>query len=78
MDKARRSTVEHYPADRLPEDARRGIDPARPVTVTVTEEPRQKPDAIPKYVRFCGIAADRNTNIEEAVARVRLLRDEWD
>jgi hypothetical protein len=31
---------EHYPASKLPDDLREGIDPAKDVTVTVVEEDR--------------------------------------
>ena len=34
-----RIVKEHYPASKLPEDLRGGVDPAAPVTVTIVEEP---------------------------------------
>jgi hypothetical protein len=33
-----RIVVQHYPVAKLPEELRKGIDPARKATVTVTEE----------------------------------------
>ena len=73
-------TVEHYPADRLPADLRGKIRPEALVTVTLVDEPVEPAHAetVPKYLRYWGIAAHKNTSIEDAVTRIRKLRDEWD
>ena len=36
-----RITREHYPASKLPEDLRAGVDPTSTVTVTIVEEERR-------------------------------------
>jgi len=73
-----RIVKEHYPAAKLPDDLREGIDPLGTVTVTVVTEPRDGAAPFrPKHDLFA-IAKERGTSIQEAVARVRSLRDEWD
>lgn len=70
-------TREHYPASRLPSDLREGIDPGSTVTVTVvTEESAKRRPLTLEQVRQ-RIPGEGITT-EEAVARVRALRDEWD
>ena len=68
-------------AGELPESLRGDIDPSHRVRVVVEEiEPRtrdRKAEA-ERILALAGICADRNTSIEEAVARVRAIRDEWD
>lgn len=66
----------HYPAAKLPAELRGDIPEDSLVEVIVEEEPPKKTMAeklamlrdLPKY----------DTTEEEAVARVRALRDEWD
>jgi len=96
---------EHYPASRLPEDLREGIDPAREVTVTVSVDEHMErgstvtleqmvdqlkaaghtsppPEEVERRMRsirqITEAACGRNTSIDEAVARIRALRDEDD
>ena len=75
---------EHYPASKLPVELRHGIDPAGHVTVTVVEE-----EKAPKHVMTLEeIIAEAHrlkregliepVTAEEAVARIRELRDEWE
>ena len=71
--------LEHYPASNLPDELRRGIADSASVTVTVEVEDneqsrREKLLALIQHVQ----ARQYNTSLEEAVARVRQLRDEWD
>ena len=72
---------QHYPASRLPDDLREGIDPGGHVTVTVVEE-EQRPtreklaQLLEQARRRSGAVGDVST--EEAVRRIRDLRDEWD
>jgi hypothetical protein len=70
---------EHYPAAKLPDDLREGIDPSRHVTVTVVEE-EQRPSR-ERLVQLLEEARQRlveDVSTEEAVRRIRDLRDEWD
>ena len=77
MSEHKRIVLEDYPAERLPEELRRGITPGHRVRVTIEDE-REASTTEPRFRRFRGIAAEKNTSIEEAVARIRTLRDEWD
>ena len=70
---------EHYPAAKLPDDLREGIDPSRHVTVTVVEE-EQRPSR-ERLVQLLEEARQRlveDVSTEVAVRRIRDLRDEWD
>ena len=67
---------QNYPASKLPEDLREGIDPSTRVTVTVVED---TPDHQPMTLEE--IFASRRPpyrSAEDIVASVRQLRDEWD
>jgi hypothetical protein len=71
---------EHYPASKLPDDLREGINPSGHVTVTVVEED-QRPSR-EKLVELLEQARARartagDVSTEEAVRRIRDLRDEW-
>lgn len=75
---------ENYPAAKLPDDLREGLDPGAFVRVVVeSRESRAEPtrsvaelkkliDELKSQPDFKPIAAD------EAVQRIRDLRDEWD
>jgi hypothetical protein len=68
---------ENYPASKLPEDLREGIDPASRVTVTVMED--EKPAH--RVMTLEEIFASRRPpyrSKEEIDAEIRRLRDEWD
>lgn len=73
-----RVVKEHYPASKLPEDLREGIEPGRQVKVTVEEEAvpptREQLTALIEDARRHA----KGVTAEEAVARIRELRDEWD
>lgn len=62
-----------FSAGELPEEVSGGIDTSNVVEVTVEDEA-----VTPRFGRLRGIAAHRRTSIEDAVARVRALRDDWD
>ena len=71
--------LEHYPASKLPEELRTGIDRRASVKVTIEVEKRSTLDrdallSLMERVR----AKEYNTTLDEAVSRVRSLRDEWD
>ena len=79
---------EHYPVENLPDDLRQLVADADFVTVEVTEEPVD-PDAPPPLSVEDAVAlmhemqrhvSERGESVswEEAVRRVRELRDEWD
>jgi hypothetical protein len=77
---------EHYPVERLPEDLRGGLEGQATVTVTLEQEAdqRNRDFAQQKTTLFAAIAEARasikgpGVTSDEAVARVRALRDEWD
>lgn len=67
---------QHYPVEKLPEDLRRGIEGPY-VSVTVTSEPVA---SLKKPLTYADIRArvkPRGTTTDEAVRRIRELRDEW-
>ena len=68
-------------AGELPESLRGDIDPTHRVRVVVEEiepEARDRKALAARILALAGICADRNTSTEQAVARVRAIRDEWD
>jgi hypothetical protein len=68
---------DHYPASRLPDDLRTGLDPKAHVRVTIEEE---FPDAEKaKRLRQMLVAArQKPPTQDDPVSRIRKLRDEWD
>ncbi len=78
--------IEHYPVSRLPEDLRAGLETAGSVRVTVESEAAA--DKRPRGPSIAELAAQLKalsedptrviTTPEEAVRRIRELRDEWD
>ena len=76
MDEPKRHIVEDYPAEKLPDELRGDIDPSHRARVIVEDLSTPKNER--RYLRHFGAAADRNTSIDEAVQRIRSLRDEWD
>ena len=71
-------TREHYPAARLPEDLREGVDPASTVTVTVTVEGSQRPERVMSLEEIFAARRPPYRSSEEIVSSIRQLRDEWD
>jgi hypothetical protein len=69
-----RIVKEHYPAAKLPDDLREGIDPQGTVTVTVVTEGS---GAQRSKRELFGVAKTHATSVQDAVARIRHLRDEW-
>jgi len=71
-----RIVKEHYPASKLPEDLRVGVDPAAIVTVTIVEE-QPEPE---RKVTLDEIFAARQPpfrSVEDIDADLRRQRDEW-
>jgi hypothetical protein len=71
---------ENYPASKLPDELREGIDPSGHVTVTVVEEERRP--SRQTLVQLLEMARRRSRTVgdvstDEAVRRIRDLRDEW-
>jgi hypothetical protein len=77
---------QHYPVEKLPEDLRLLVGGAESVTVELTEEaasslqPLTREQAVAMMRQSQQEHAARGASIttEEAVRRVRELRDEWD
>ncbi|MDX8526061.1 hypothetical protein RFM68_16285 [Mesorhizobium sp. MSK_1335] len=71
--------LEHYPASKLPNELREGIALSASVTVTVEEEAKRPLDRKQLLELMRNAQANApGTSLEEAVARVRALRDEWE
>jgi lipoate-protein ligase A len=70
--------LEHYPASKLPQELRKGIADGASVRVTIEEELR--PLTRKEFLASLKEARRnaKGVTIEEAVARVRELRDEWE
>jgi hypothetical protein len=76
-----RIVKEHYPAAKLPEDLREGLDPAQLVTITVAVEEKQSEPATRKVLTLEEIFALRRPPFrsgEEIDEDLRRQRDEWD
>jgi hypothetical protein len=72
---------EHYPASKLPVELRQGIDNSALVTVTIQEEAGRREPLSLEQLRALIEEAQKESKggtIEDAVERVRALRDEWD
>jgi hypothetical protein len=70
---------EHYPASRLPEELRGTIASDASVKIIIEEEPSKAPSR--EHLMELMNQARRNATgvtLEEAVQRIRELRDEWD
>jgi hypothetical protein len=66
----------NYPASKLPEDLREGINPSVTVTVTVTVE--ERPDKVMSLEEIFAARRPPYKTKEEIDAEVRRQRDEWD
>jgi len=84
---------EHYPVERLPEDLREHFPGAETVTVELTTDNDKMDDddadvaqplsaneavALMRQMQKENAARGINVTTEEAVRRIRELRDEWD
>jgi hypothetical protein len=72
-----RITREHYPASRLPEDLRAGVDPSATVTVTIVEE-EKRPDKVMSLEEIWALRTPPFRTAKEIDDDVRRQRDEWD
>jgi len=74
---------DHYPAERLPDDLQKLIDPTRPIRIVIEQEDdhraRKSPDELMAMIESYRATKDNSgKTVEEAVAEIRALRDEWD
>jgi hypothetical protein len=72
-----RITREHYPASRLPEDLRAGVDPSSTVTVTIVEE-EKRPEKVMTLDEIFALRRPPFRTAEEIDDDLRKQRDEWD
>ena len=79
MDETRKVITEDVAVSELPEKVRGDFSADEVVRVTLEQQPKLLEEGEePAYLKFAGIGAYMNTSIEEAVARVRALRDDDD
>ena len=69
-------TLEHYPAAKLPDELRQGIDPLGHVTVTVTEE--QQSERALTLDEILALRRPPYRTAAEIDAAIRRERDDWD
>lgn len=71
--------LEHYPASKLPDELRGQISRGALVRIVIEEDER-KPMTHDEFIESLAEARKhaKGVTLEEAVARVRELRDEWD
>jgi hypothetical protein len=65
---------EHYPASKLPEDLRAGVDPSSTVTVTIVEEAEK----VMTLEEILALRRPPFRTAEEIDEDLRRQRDEWD
>jgi hypothetical protein len=68
---------EHYPASKLPEDLRAGVDPSSTVTVTIVEE-EKRPEKVMSLEEIFALRRPPFRTAEEIDEDLRRQRDEWD
>ncbi|MFA6204649.1 MAG: hypothetical protein WC689_00395 [Methylocystis sp.] len=66
---------EHFPASKLPDELREGIDPGASVTITVETE--AAPENILSLEEMFALRRDVFMSIRDVEAHVRAMRDEW-
>lgn len=83
---------DHYPVENLPADLRQGLEDQATVRVVIEVENGPTSDPLPSSVREKPLSIEEtlemirkykaeghpSVNAEEAVSRIRELRDEWD
>jgi hypothetical protein len=72
-----RIVLEHYPASKLPEDLRAGVDPSSTVTVTIVEE-EKRPEKVMTLDEIFALRRPPFRSAEEIDEDLRRQRDEWD
>ena len=73
-----RIVKEHYPASRLPEDLRAGMDPESTVTVTIVEEEAMRSGKLMTLDELWAMRTPPFRTAHEIDKDLRRQRDEWD
>jgi hypothetical protein len=68
---------EHYPASKLPDDLRAGVDPSSTVTVTIVQE-EKRPEKVMTLDEIFALRRPPFRTAEEIDEDLRRQRDEWD
>ena len=68
---------ENYPASKLPEDLRTGVDPSSTVTVTIVQE-EKRPEKVMTLDEIFALRRPPFRTAEEIDEDLRRQRDEWD
>ena len=68
---------ENYPASKLPEDLRAGVDPSSTVTVTIVEE-EKRPEKVMTLEEIFALRRPPFRSAEEIDEDLRRQRDGWD
>jgi hypothetical protein len=68
---------ENYPASKLPEDLRAGVDPSSTVTVTIVEEEKRS-EKVMTLDEIFALRRPPFRTAEEIDEDLRRQRDEWD
>jgi hypothetical protein len=66
---------QHYPAAKLPEELRVGIDPEAQMTITIEAE--TPPETVMPLEAMFALRRDVFASQEEANAHIEAMRDEW-
>lgn len=72
-----RIVLENYPASRLPDDMRSGVDPSATVTVTIVEE-EKRPEKVMTLEEIFSLRGFRRRTAAEIDDDLRRQRDDWD
>ncbi len=68
-------------ASELPADLRGDIDPSHTVRVVIEDLGDRKAErlaAAERILRYAGLSKHKRTTAEQAAAKIRQIRDEWD
>ena len=68
---------ENYPASKLSEDLRAGVDPSSTVTVTIVEE-EKRPERVMSLEEIWALRTPPFRTAREIDDELRRNRDEWD
>ncbi|WP_083909564.1 hypothetical protein [Rhodopseudomonas sp. B29] len=69
--------VRNYPASRLPEDLREGVDTSSTVTVWIVED-EKPPERVMTLEEIFSVQGFRRRTAEEITEDLRRQRQEWD
>jgi hypothetical protein len=77
MGETKKIVTEHYPAEKLPEELRTGLDSGQLVRVTVEPESLAAAPRRP-LTSYYGAAKGLYSSPEDVIESIRKLRDEWE